>query len=124
LSGQARDRLHRHDWPGNFRELRSLLEVLRLHAEPDGRLDEGAIRDALAGYRSEWGSLGTPTAPQTVARPAPFTAAEEREREMLQAALAAHDGNRSRAAQSLGMDRTTLWRKLHRLRLIPDRTPS
>ena len=124
LTGQARDRLHQHDWPGNFRELRNLLGVLRLHAEPDGRLDAGVIRETLDGHRFEWGSPGTPTVPQTVYRPAPFTAAEEREREMLQAALAAHDGNRSRAAQSLRMDRTTLWRKLHRLRLIPDRRSS
>jgi len=124
LTDQSRRRLHHHEWPGNFRELRNLLGVLRLHAEPGGRINEATIREALEGYRPEWRPVGTPRAPHTTDRPAPFSAAEEREREKLQAALAAHDGNRSRAAQSLGMDRTTLWRKLHRLRLIPDRAPS
>jgi len=117
LTGQARNLMHRHDWPGNFRELRNLFGVLCLHAEPGDRLDADALREALENS----GSAGSPAVAQAAIPPAPFTAEEEHERQLLLAALAAHEGNRSRAARSLGMDRTTLWRKLHRLRLVPDR---
>lgn len=114
LTGAARDLLHRHDWPGNFRELRNLLGVLGLHAEPGARVDGDAVREAFEDCGVAW---HPPDAPP----PAPFTEAERREREALQQALATYNGNRSQAARSLGMDRTTLWRKLHRLRLIPRR---
>ncbi|TVP92653.1 MAG: sigma-54-dependent Fis family transcriptional regulator [Thioalkalivibrio sp.] len=123
LTGAARHLLHEHDWPGNFRELRNLLGTLGLHAEAGAPIEEGMVREALQGY----GLAGDPfdaarSAPRAEAPPAPFTKAERREREALRQALAAHNGNRSQAARSLGMDRTTLWRKLHRLRLIPERT--
>jgi DNA-binding NtrC family response regulator len=42
----------------------------------------------------------------------PETAADEPQR--LREALARHGGHRGQAARSLGMDRTTLWRKLKR----------
>lgn len=116
LTGAARDLLHRHDWPGNFRELRNLLGALGLHAEPGARVDEDAVRDAFEDSGVAWHPSDAPS-------PEPFTAAERREREALQQALATYNGNRSQAARSLGMDRTTLWRKLHRLRLIPERAP-
>jgi transcriptional regulator with PAS, ATPase and Fis domain len=127
LTGPALQCLHQHDWPGNFRELRNVLGVLRLNTERGDRIDEAAIREAL-----ESGRFGSEPPYSRHAQevlqaggpPSPFTAAEERERAALQAALAAHDGNRSRAARSLGIDRTTLWRKLHRLRLTADRAPS
>jgi transcriptional regulator of acetoin/glycerol metabolism len=127
LSDQARRRLLQHDWPGNFRELRNLLGILRLNTEPGGLVDETAVCEAIEGYRAGWNPADAGdarTGSQAGAPPTPFTAAEERERAALQAVLAAHDGNRSRAARSLGIDRTTLWRKLHRLRLIADRAPS
>jgi two-component system, NtrC family, response regulator HupR/HoxA len=127
LSDQARRRLLQHDWPGNFRELRNLLGILRLNTEPGGLVDETAVCEAIEGYRAGWNpadAADARTGSQAGAPPTPFTAAEERERAALQAVLAAHDGNRSRAARSLGIDRTTLWRKLHRLRLIADRAPS
>ncbi|MFO8151996.1 sigma-54-dependent Fis family transcriptional regulator [Thioalkalivibrio sp.] len=113
LTDAARGLLHRHDWPGNFRELRNLLGALGLHAEPGARVDADAVREAFEDCGVAWHPSDAPS-------PAPFTAAERRERETLQHALTIHNGNRSQAARSLGMDRTTLWRKLHRLRLIPE----
>ncbi|WP_052316644.1 helix-turn-helix domain-containing protein [Thioalkalivibrio nitratireducens] len=52
--------------------------------------------------------------------PLPFSAEERRERESLGATLAAHHSNRTLAARHLVIDRATIWRKLHRLRLIPE----
>lgn len=125
LTGAARDLLHQHDWPGNFRELRNLLGTLGLHAEPGARVGADPVREAIRDFGLGRRSSEVPrSAPRAGAPPAPFTAAEQREREALLQALAAHNGNRSQAARSLGMDRSTLWRKLHRLRLIPERAPS
>lgn len=123
ISESGRRCLRDHPWPGNFRELRSLLEVLRLQTDAGGSLDGAAVAQALASP-----GAGTELAPNfqpdhlPESSPPPFSAEEERERDELRAALAAHDGNRSQAARSLGMDRTTLWRKLHRLRLSTERS--
>lgn len=125
LSRRAHQRLRQHPWPGNFRELRHVLAALRLRATPtDGMdgIDEAMVAAALARPDGPTDAGLAVPLPRGTASPLPFTTAEERERETLQAALAAHQGNRSKAARSLSMDRTTLWRKLHRLRLIPERT--
>lgn len=118
-------RLREHPWPGNFRELRNRLEALRLGASPGCRLGETEIGEALSSHQ-EGTVPNTFLAPDHVHgdAPAAFSPEEERERETLRATLAAHSGNRSQAARSLGMDRTTLWRKLHRLRLIQERRPT
>jgi DNA-binding NtrC family response regulator len=125
ITKAGRRRLREHPWPGNFRELRNRLEALRLGASPGCRLGETEIGEALSSHQE--GPLPNTFLTSDHAQgdaPAAFTAEEERERETLRAALAAHRGNRSQAARSLGMDRTTLWRKLHRLRLIQERRPT
>jgi transcriptional regulator with PAS, ATPase and Fis domain len=120
ITKAGRRRLREHPWPGNFRELRNRLEALRLGASPGCRLGENEIGEALSRHQ-EGPRSSTFLEPDHVHGdpPAAFSPEEERERETLRAALAAHSGNRSQAARSLGMDRTTLWRKLHRLRLRP-----
>jgi transcriptional regulator with PAS, ATPase and Fis domain len=125
ITKAGRRRLREHPWPGNFRELRNRLEALRLGASPGCRLGETEIGEALSS-RHEGPMPNTFLEPDHVHGddPAAFSPEEERERETLRAALAAHGGNRSQAARSLGMDRTTLWRKLHRLRLVQERRPT
>jgi transcriptional regulator with PAS, ATPase and Fis domain len=103
------ERLLRYRWPGNFLELESVLESLRLLSETFGSVGPDRVADLLP---------ETVTASESAeSSPAAFSVHELAERERLRAVLAAHGGNRTRAARSLGMDRTTLWRKLHRLRL-------
>ncbi len=41
-----------------------------------------------------------------------------RERQKIEQALTRNSGNRTRTAQELGMDRTTLWRKMKRYGLL------
>lgn len=114
--------LQGYPWPGNFRELHHQLAALRLRFPTGSTLTEHEIEETLSapGYGTlgilRQGS-GQPPEPS----PPPFSPEEKHEREVLRATLAAHQGNRSLAARSLGIDRTTLWRKLHRLRLIPER---
>ncbi len=121
LNPTQRQHLQSHPWPGNYWELQSLLHRLRLQADIEGGLADHAVAEALAdsGDHGDVGFLLPPGGTETLMT---FSPEETQERSRLAAVLAAHHGNRSQAARSLGMDRTTLWRKLHRLRLIPEHT--
>ncbi len=91
-----------HDWPGNVRELANAME--RAAAMKRGkRIRARDLPDALTLPRSTRSSEGTV---QTLA---------EVERDAIAAALAAHGNNKSRAARALGINRTTLYRKLRTL---------
>jgi DNA-binding NtrC family response regulator len=101
----ALDVLCRYRWPGNVRELRNVLErALVLGDGPVVELDDlppellHAAPPLPAGGVAEASALVRPLA--------------ELEREAIAAALAATGGNKARAAALLGIDRTTLYRKL------------
>jgi DNA-binding NtrC family response regulator len=114
LSEPALARLVRHPWPGNVRELRNVLEQAAVLAggtvieEQDLHLDAPAF-PAPAPVRQDLASL-------------PFSEAKRRmvdrfERDFLLGALRAHDGNISRAAESIGMVRQSLQQKIRELGL-------
>jgi len=88
-----------HDWPGNIRELRNVLERARLFT------DDGVIRLA--------------DLPAELRRETPMVAAQGRrgrnELEQLAHALAVFDGPRSELAKTLGMSERTLYRRLQAL---------
>lgn len=115
LAADALARLEAHPWPGNIRELGNLIERMVLLAE--GTLVTGAELDRFLP-----GAMATQPAP--VAAPpaqapaeAPlvrdYAPAHSHSAHTLQAALAEHHGNQSRAAQSLGL---TLRQFSYRLR--------
>jgi len=93
--------LQEYTWPGNVRQLQHLIERLTILA-PDDRIDHESVNDALAAMES---------------REAPGETLEEAEREQIRKVLAATGGNKSRAAQILGIERKTLYRKLERMKL-------
>ena len=95
-------RLRAASWPGNVRELRNALERA-LVLETDGELPAGVLpSDApLFDPRIGWAD----------ARQA---AIDRFERRYLEALLAHHDGNVTRAAQAAGLDRVYLHRLLRR----------
>ncbi|HEX8954595.1 MAG TPA: sigma-54-dependent Fis family transcriptional regulator [Polyangia bacterium] len=96
----ARERLVQHGWPGNIRELEHCVESAVVLC--DG-VEIGAEQLALP-----LGRRGVAAEPAAfVARPL-----AEVEREHIVKTLAAVDGNRSRAAELLGIGRNTLLRKL------------
>ncbi len=99
LSEDAAAALMAHDWPGNVRELRNSIERAKLLA-----------RDSLVAAAD----LNLPA----VARGTPREA-EHFSKEMLEASLQAAGGNISRAAQSLGLSRQALYRRLERFNLRP-----
>ncbi len=95
------ERLQRHPWPGNIRELRNVLARARLMSDSP-RLDA----DAFA-FLDE----APPTAPGLDLG---HLTLREVERMTIAAHLAAHQGQRRAAAASLGIATSTLYEKLKR----------
>jgi transcriptional regulator with PAS, ATPase and Fis domain len=91
--------LQEQTWPGNVRQLQHLLERLVILAP---RIDSEAVHDAI--HASE-------------AKEANSESLAETEAEQIRRVLAATGGNKSRAAQILGIERKTLYRKLERMTL-------
>jgi DNA-binding NtrC family response regulator len=99
LSEDAAAALQAHDWPGNVRELRNSIERAKLLAQ-----------DAVVAAAD----LNLPAAPRSAPRES-----EQLSREVLEASLREAGGNISRAAQSLGLSRQALYRRLERFNLRP-----
>ncbi|HEY0944347.1 MAG TPA: sigma-54 dependent transcriptional regulator [Opitutaceae bacterium] len=100
--------LQRYPWPGNIRELRNFCEnavVLRR----GGNLSEYDLDPKFRGQSAADGApAGTPGA---VAMANPLSV-EENEKRLLREALLKARGNRTKAAQLMGISRRTLHRKL------------
>ena len=98
--------MQRYRWPGNVRELRNVVErALVLGDGPVLELDD------LPPELQHAAPAGAPTG-GVVVTPATVRPLAELEREAIAAALEATGGNKARAAALLGIDRTTLYRKL------------
>jgi len=103
LSTEALDALLHHTWPGNVRELRNTIERLVVSSR-------GALIEAFDFADTV-----------TTARPAPpdqpfsdLPTLDDLERRYLLHVLDAANGNRTRAAEILGVDRRTLYRMAER----------
>jgi DNA-binding NtrC family response regulator len=94
------------DWPGNVRELENTLE--RLAAASRGSVID--VSDLPASFRSRPASLERPLF-------ADLPSLDELERRYLRHVLTQVKGNRSRAAEVLGIDRRTLYRMAERFSL-------
>ncbi len=106
LSDEALAALEAYDWPGNVRELLNVLRRASLFA--DGEIiDADLVRRMIAG--SIFGHVSSPTVPSAWSEEVSLA---EVERRHIERVLAAHDGNITRAAVALGIDRRTLQRKL------------
>jgi DNA-binding NtrC family response regulator len=97
------DLLCKYSWPGNVRELENVIErAVALENGPVIREEDlpEFIRDlSIETYRQRFS--GTPTI-------------EEQERRYIKWVLDKCEGNKTRAAQIMGIDRVSLWRKLKR----------
>ena len=100
----AKKALLAHRWPGNVRELENVVERAVALAETVSiRVEDlpTAVRDRRDAEQD--------TLARALARDMSL---DELEREYIQRVLAAEGGNKTRAAQRLGLDRKTLYRKL------------
>jgi DNA-binding NtrC family response regulator len=109
VSPEARRLLLAHDWPGNVRELENTLRGAMIMCDGATLLSRDLpprIRGDLAGHPT--GDSDTPlTLAEAVGR-----AVERIERSVINGALAEHRGNRSATAESLGVNRKTLFNKM------------
>jgi DNA-binding NtrC family response regulator len=107
LAPECTEVLQRYDWPGNVRELENALERAAI-------LCRGTV-------------IGLDTLPVRIMNPAPQPLVSDRlqatptlelvERAYIQWVLQAEGGNKARAAEVLGIDPSTLYRKLNRYEL-------
>jgi DNA-binding NtrC family response regulator len=100
-----------YDWPGNVRELLNVLRRATLFAD-GAEIDSALMRRMLAA--SVFGHLTTPVAAGGQPAPSsePPSSLAEVERAHIQRVLLQMEGNVTRTASALGIDRRTLQRKL------------
>jgi len=103
ITPQALRMLSEAPWPGNVRELENVMSRAVI-MEPGAAITTTALPASL-------GVAGLPPAA------ANLMTLEEMERYMINKTLAATNGNRALAAQILGIDASTLWRKVKRYEL-------
>jgi DNA-binding NtrC family response regulator len=131
FTGDASAALLRYGWPGNVRELENAIERATILCDV-ARLDVAHLPERVR--NADTRTAGAPTDPSPAPAPIPMSAASslaatnartladamrDPERSALLAALAATGWNRSKAAASLGINRTTLYRKMRELGLKP-----
>lgn len=108
LEGEALAALREYDWPGNVRELLNVLRRASLFAI-SSTIDADLIRRMIAA--SVFGNAREPISPEATNDGARTRLAEV-EREHIERVLREMEGNITRAAVALGIDRRTLQRKL------------
>lgn len=101
LDGELKQYLETHDWPGNVRQLHNALESMVVLAGGDTL----TMDDVPAMLEHDVGASDHVTIPAG-------TTLQDLEREAVEQALQQHDGNRTHAANALGISVRTLQRKL------------
>ncbi|MGQ0732939.1 MAG: sigma-54-dependent transcriptional regulator [Acidobacteriota bacterium] len=113
LAPEAHARLQHYPWPGNVRELRNVIERLMIMV-PGETITAQDL--AFLGHDE---IRVTPAAQQPGA---PLAEARERfEREYILQALASQQGNISRTADVLGVERSNLYKKMKAFGIAPSR---
>lgn len=110
LRRQLRPPLLRHTWPGNIRELLSIMERLAIVANHMRQVDDwaGLLARIWEVSVQEAGQMGYDGEPVTLRE---HLAREEAR--FIRQAIEACGGDLGKAASRLGISRMTLWRKLH-----------
>jgi transcriptional regulator with PAS, ATPase and Fis domain len=99
----------RHAWPGNLRQLASLLRTASLMAGDEGEIGLQHLPDD---FLDDLGAM--PVTPPPAQKAAPTTRLDDLELSAILRSLDAHGGNVSAAARALGVSRNTIYRKLPR----------
>jgi two-component system nitrogen regulation response regulator NtrX len=105
--------LQRYRWPGNVRELRNLVERLMIMV-PGDRVSSRDLTFLEQGAAPEAAVRPTAVAPLHHAR-------DEFEKQYILRALASQQGNMSRTAEALGVERSNLYRKMRAFGIMPAR---
>jgi two-component system nitrogen regulation response regulator NtrX len=114
----AMARLKNYRWPGNVRELRNVIERVVIMAPGDEITDRDLAflsPDPIAERSVD--DSGAPAVPLHAAR-------DQFEREYILRELAHQQGNISRTAEVLGVERSNLYRKMRAFGIVPRRAES
>ena len=120
LSRGAIQQLQSHNWPGNIRQLKNVVEYLLAVCHTPVLTDkdiEQAIASTSCPFHSSDGSVknrGTVHTAQATTLPAGNPIASK---EFLLRALAANEQNRAKTARAMGVSRTTLYKWLSKFNL-------
>ena len=106
LTADARVLLERHAWPGNVRELRNVVEHALVVVDGD-RVGPEHLPEALRTRAAPAGAAAIRVRVEAV------------EQRTIEEALAAENGNQTRAARRLGISRRTLVYKIEKYQLRP-----
>ena len=108
FTDQAVAALQRYPWPGNVRELQNVIERAVLLGKSDMIAIEDLPPQLAAAGPVSIEPIGTRTLKQALEGP---------ERQIIREVLEAHNWNRHETAEALGINRTTLYKKMKRLGL-------
>lgn len=115
LAPAARKRLLAHDWPGNVRELRNMMERIA-YLSHEQRVDASDL-PFLAPTRTVANSAEVPE-DLTLA-----DATDQFQRDYIERHIRRAHGNMTDAAESLGLHRSNLYRKMNQLGMDEDKPP-
>jgi two-component system, NtrC family, nitrogen regulation response regulator NtrX len=114
ISEEAMAALQAHDWPGNVRQLRNIIERTIILA-PGDRVSCIEVDLLPPEVLDNQGSIGGSTATMAIMGSPLREARESFEREYLKIQIRRFSGNISRTASFIGMERSALHRKLKAL---------
>jgi two-component system nitrogen regulation response regulator NtrX len=120
LSDEAVAALQAHDWPGNVRQLRNIIERTIILAPGDriSSIDVDLLPPEVLDHQ---GSVGLSNSTLTIMGSPLREARESFEREYLKIQIRRFSGNISRTASFIGMERSALHRKLKALGIADKR---
>ncbi|MCH5150463.1 MAG: sigma-54-dependent Fis family transcriptional regulator [Spirochaetales bacterium] len=112
ITKKAQTALYNYDWPGNIRELKNVLEAAVVLSK-DGIIDINDLPPYLKNDDEHGNFL-------KIKIPAPMA---EIEKEAIISTLALANGNKSKTAEMLEMNRKTLYAKLNEFEILPPTVP-
>ena len=107
ITKKAKTALYNYNWPGNVRELKNVLEAAVVLSK-DGIIDINDLPPYLKN-EDELGNFLKIKMPATM---------DEIEKEAIISTLALANGNKSKTAEMLNMNRKTLYAKLNELEIL------
>lgn len=109
VTDEALTILAEHPWPRNYIELRQVLQRASATAE-DGTIGARDVLEALDREgTTRFSSLDTPSDASSIDLLRPL---RDIERDIVRMVVDKYDGNQTKAAETLGLSRTTVWRML------------